>query len=115
MPVFHGKLDPTSNREGWSLTVEIDDENNNPIDLTGASITVNIRDPRYRAIVLCGSTANGAVTILSTGVFQVSFTAAQFRPFRPDTYEVGVVLVQNRVTVQLVIGLLPVVDGIMSP
>jgi hypothetical protein len=115
MTVFQGKLSPVSNREDWNLTLEIDDENDDPIDLTGASITVNIRDPRYRAVVLCGSTSNGAVTILGTGVFQVSFSAAQLQPFRPGTYEVGMVLVQNGVTIQLLIGLLPVIDGIMSP
>jgi hypothetical protein len=115
MPVFQGKLDPISNREDWTYVIEVDDENGDPIDLTGASITVNIRDPRYRTTVLTGSTTDGTITVLATGVFQIAFTAAQLQPCRPDTYEIGVVLVQNGATIQLAIGLLPVVDGIMSP
>jgi len=112
MPVFQGKLDPVSNREDWTYVVEIDDEDDNPVDLTDAAISVTIRDPRYRSVALAGSTADGSITVLDTGVFRIAFAAARLQPMRADTYEVGVVLVQNGVTVQLVLGLLPIVDGI---
>lgn len=113
MPVFHGKLDPISNREDWNFVIELDDSDTGlPLDLTGAQISVTIRDARYRSTVLNGSSNDGTVTFLDVGVFQITYLAAKMQNLRPDMYEVGVALVQNGVTVQLIIGLLPVLDGI---
>jgi hypothetical protein len=122
--MYTGTLDAVSNRQDWQFVREIiDDDTGDPIDLTGASIVLEIREqpddqqlgtPSYPDATLSATTANGKVTILDTGVFQVWFPLTDMQTLSPGYYDVGCTVNVNGITTQLMAAELPVVDGIVS-
>lgn len=113
--MYHGTIPPASNRAGFSRMFEIeDDETGDPVDLSDCEIVFAIRDPKSRSVMLTGSVGNG-VTVTDTGVFQVVFTATQMRALCAQTYEIGcTVSNDDSEPQQLIIGTLPVLDGIVT-
>ena len=112
---FVGALDPMSNKAGWLADFELDDaDTGSPIDLTGASIVVEARDPMTGCIVLSASTANCKVAIVGTGVFRINLPPGETHCVCPGTYEVGATITLNGESRQLIIGTLPVMDGVVS-
>lgn len=113
--MFIGTLDPTSTRQGWQLAVDlVDQDTDEALDITGAVINVEVRDPNTTGNVLSGSTSDGHVTIVDTGTFYINFTDGDTQNMRPDTYEVGAILTLNGATIQVMIALLPILDGIVT-
>lgn len=114
--MFTGQLPPVSNKATWVGSFELRDaDTDDLIDISNASqITVEVRDPQSRSAVLSGSLTGGEVTRPDTGIFDWTFSATQMRALCAKTYEVGATLTQNGETVQLIIGTLPVIDGIVS-
>lgn len=112
--MYSGPLLPVSNQADWTYRDETtDEETGDPVDLTGASITFEVRD-ESNCIVLSGTTANGKVSIVDTGVFEVAFTRAEMQQLSAGTYDVGCVVTINGVTSQFLVGALPVLDGVVS-
>lgn len=114
--MFLGTLSPISNRTMWSENYELTDaDDGDLIDLSAVDeITLHVRDPQTQAKVLSGTLTGGEVIIVDTGVFQWSFTADQVRGLCPKTYEVGCIIEQDGQSVQLLIGTLAVLDGIVT-
>jgi hypothetical protein len=113
--MFEGTLAPVSNQEDWKLTVEIvDDDTGEDIDLTGASIVFEVRDPRNRATVLSATTNNSKVTLLDDGTFQVFFARAEMQMLRAQTYEVGCIVSVNGETKQFILSTIPILDGVVT-
>lgn len=115
--MYQGTLAPRSNRAGWSYFVEVlDDETGEPVDISDTSIVLELRDPRTDTITLSATTENGGITLTEdVGFFQVSFTAIQMRTLLAETYEVGVTITNDdSEPQQLIIGTLPVLDGIVT-
>lgn len=110
-----GTLSPASTRATWSESVELTDEDGgDPIDLSDVDeITVEIRDPASMSSVLTATLGDG-VTIIETGVFQFEFSKDDMNDLCPKTYEIGCTIEKDDQTVQLLIGYVPVVDGIVS-
>src|SRR4051794_32552835 len=112
---FSGTLDSASNRAGWVQIIEIQDEDTgDAIDISGASIIVEVRDPISRYIVISATTDNGSVTIVDTGVFQISVDPSVMRCIQAKAYEIGATITINGETRQLIVGTLPIVDGIVT-
>lgn len=112
--MYSGPLLPVSNQANWTYRDEAtDEETGDPVDLTGASITFEVRDSS-NCIVLSASTSNGKITIVDTGVFEVAFTRAEMQQVEAGTYDVGCVITINGATPQFLIGTLPVLDGVVS-
>ncbi len=112
---FVGSLDPISNKTGWLADVELDDADaGGPIDFAGASIVVEARDPFSGTVVLSATTSNGKVTITDTGVFRVNVPPSETRFVHAGTYEVGATITLNGESRQLIIGTLPVMDGVVT-
>lgn len=112
---FVGALDPMSNKTGWLADFEIDDADTGaPVDLKGASIVVEARDPATGCIVLSATTANGRIAITDTGTFRVNVAAGETHCLGAGTYEVGATITLNGESRQLIIGTLPVMDGVVS-
>lgn len=111
-----GPLTPASNRATWSESYELtDDEDGDEIDLSAVDeITLEVRDPDTKCAVLTGTKTGGDIVIVSTGVFQWRFEASAMRALCAKTYEVGCVIEQDDDEVQILIGTLPVLDGIVS-
>jgi hypothetical protein len=112
---FIGTLNPISNRTGWLADFELDDaDNGGPVDITGASIVIEVRDLDTGWIALSATTGNGKITILDTGVFRVNVAPGETQLLRAGTYEVGATITLNGESRQLIIGTLPVMDGVVS-
>ncbi len=112
---FVGALDPISNKTGWLADFELDDADaGGPIDLTGASIVVEARDPFRGMIVLSATTTNGWITITDTGVFRVNVPPSETQKVCAGTYEVGATITLNGESRQLIIGTLPIMDGVVT-
>jgi ribosomal protein L30E len=109
--MFIGALDPVSNKATWTVQYELSDaETGDLIDLSDVdTITVSIRDPQTKTQLL--STTG---TVVDTGVFSWTFTATQMGTLCAKAYEVGCTLTKDSETLQLLIGQLPVLDGIVS-
>jgi hypothetical protein len=113
--MFIGTLDPASTRADWELLVAfVDDDTDEPLELSGASIIVELRDRLGGQIVISATTSNGLVSLVDTGAFQIAVPAATMKSLRDDMYEVGGTYTLNGSTRQFVIGLLPVLDGIVT-
>lgn len=114
--MYAGTLDPVSNRQTWVVNYELTDaETDELIDLSGVDeITVCIRDPQSQSAILTATKTGGEIVISDTGVFTWTFSATDMRTLDPKTYEVGCTLEDNDETIQLLIGMLPVYDGIVT-
>ena len=113
--MFLGTLDPASTRADWELVVAFTDaDTGEPLDLTGAAVLVEARDRLSGGVVLSASSGNGKVSVPDAGTIRIAVAAADMRALRADVYDIGGVLVLNGVTRQFVIGLLPVLDGVVT-
>lgn len=122
--MYTGTLDAVSNRSDWQWSRQIiDDDTNEPIDLTGASIVLEIREkadneqigsPAWPAATLSATTANGKITLIDTGTFQAWFPLTDMQTLCAGYYDVGCTVTVNGLTTQLMAAELPVVDGIVS-
>lgn len=117
--MFTGTLDPASNRATWSESCQITDASTgDAIDLSAVDeITVAVRDPDDYAPRLTGTLSGGDVVIVGAttdGTFQWRFEAAQMRGLCAKSYEVGLTIEQGDDEVQIIIGRLPVLDGIVT-
>jgi hypothetical protein len=115
--MFTGTLPAVSNRADWIECFQLLDEEDptEAIDISDATqITIELRAPQTRAIVLTGTLTGGEIDHIETGVFQWHFTADQMSQLDAGDYEVGCTIVQDSITIQLLIGIVPICDGIVS-
>lgn len=113
--MFIGALNPASNKATWSVLYQlVDAETDEPIDLSGVSeITIQVRDQRSCSPLLTGKLSSGEVVLVDTGVFRWTFSASQMSTLCANTYDVGCTIEQDGETVQILIGTLPIIDGII--
>jgi hypothetical protein len=111
-----GTLEPISNRADWPDTHAFqlyDDASNETIDLTTASaITLEIRDTCHSPRLIA-SLANGNLVLQGTDTFIPTWTANNLGCLCSGTYVVGCTAVVDGKTIQLIIGMLPVLEGIV--
>lgn len=114
--MFDARFDPVSNREDWYQAFEIIDGTNEEIitDLTGVSVLVEFRRKGECVNRLRASTDDGTVVELGGGVLQWYFPRTSLASLEPDTYDIGVTIERDDITSQYIIGVLPIVDGIVS-
>lgn len=117
--MFHGSLDPVSNRATWSENFQLlDSETGDPISLSAVDeITLEVRNVETQYAVLTATKTGGDIIVVGAatdGTFQWRFEASQMRALDARTYEVGCTIEQDDDTVQLLIGYVPVLDGIVA-
>ncbi len=110
-----GSLEPVSNRETWTRSAEVFESAPGDIDITGAAITVGLRDQKTKS-VMHNLTVGDGVTITSGtgGAFEWTLTETQMRSICPGTYDLGIVVEISDTYTQLFAGTVPVVDGVIS-
>ena len=125
--MYHVTFQPQSNRASWIFVGLITDLDDNPIDISTCSMVFQISPPRpngspgYAQInqsnwgSLTASTHNGKLTVIDIGKFQWFFTLADMSCLNAGTYSTGMTLTNDdgTQTVQLSVGPLPIVDGIV--
>lgn len=115
--MYFGSLPAASNRATYQQDFQLyDDEDNEGLDLTDATITLEIHRPNETAAEISATTTNGLIVVTDTdeGQFELTIPVATMRDLDPMTYEVGITVLQNDETTQYLIGTLPVHDGIVS-
>ena len=104
--MFTGSLPAASNRADWSEVFEIyDDETGEPVDLSDASISFQLRDG-------C-RTIDASIAVVGPGKFEASFAKSQVDSLCAATYEVGCTFARDGAVTQEFIGKLPVLDGVV--
>lgn len=113
----NGTLEPVSNSETWTDTIELFDDATgvalNTSDIT--ALTIKVRDQDTKETVLSGSVSGGevvAVGAASAGTYRFTFSASAMSAVCPKTYEVGCLVTTATVTKQVILGYLPVLEGL---
>jgi hypothetical protein len=110
--MYIGSLDAQSNRATWRVDVTlIDDDTKDTIKVSDCAITMTVSD-ESGCQVLTGSSASGAIIFPQDDVFEWSFSSSQMAALCAGSYNVGVRISQNDITMQLIVGTLPIVDGV---
>lgn len=113
--MYVGSFPPVSTRADLTLTFSVeDDDTGDAVDLTGALIVIEARYPRSSSIAFTATTSNGKVTITDTGEFRLDIAAAEMSALPSGTYDIGCTIARDGETRQLVIGTLPVLDGVVT-
>lgn len=116
--MYVGSLPVASNRATYQQDFQLyDDEDNEGLSLTDATITLVIRKPGCTSAEITatnGSDAQIVVTDEATGTFELTIPVATMRNLDQMTYECGITLTQNDETTQFFIGNFAVLDGIVS-
>lgn len=128
--MIRGAFPPITTRQSFRDSVQIySDLDGTPFDLTGSRIQVAIAadwpapsawpsDGYYDSGFfasrnLLATTDDGTVTIPGLGVFVFNFTSAQIASLCPGIYAIACTLSRSDTTVQLLLGTLPVLDGVV--
>lgn len=114
--MYEATLEPISNREDWIGTLEMinDDTGEVVTDLDGASMVLEVRDRRTRCVVLSATTDNGKVLDAGDGILQWHFPVTEMTGVCPGSYLMGITISRDDLTSQQLIGIIPIVDGIVS-
>lgn len=114
--MYQGSFPPKSNRAGWSEIIEVvDDDTDEFVDLSDAEIVFEVRNQRSMTTELSATIDNEKIEVLDTGVFQVSFTAAEMRNLCAGTYDVGCTISNaDSEPQQFIIGTVAVLDGVVT-
>jgi len=114
-------------KSDWNDAIQLtDSETGDPIDLSGCSIVISVarkrrHSPGYRhdwwwgsRPLLTASTDLGTVTIPDLGIFAFTFPlSTRGGVLTPGVYEVGATIAQSGETIQLLLGTIAVLDGIV--
>lgn len=110
--MYIGTLEAASNRADWTMQLQlIDSEDGDTIDLSGCDVVLEVKD-ECRS-VLRAAVGDG-VSFPQDDVLLWNFPADQMRALRSGNYNVGLTISAEGQTVQLIVGTLPVIDGIVS-
>ena len=114
--MFKARFKPVSNQADWATALSFNDRiMGTPVDLTGLSFTLAAQlAGQPNAPTLNGSTATGELASPTLGVLQIYFPAARMQGLTPGSYRVGMTVFQasSGFTVQVALGILPVLAGI---
>ena len=117
--MYHVTFPEQSNRASWMFIGMITDLDDNPIDLIGCSIVFQVNggiNNMQNTGRLVASTDNGKLTIIDVGKFRWFFTLEEMGGLCAGQYNTGLTLTNDdgTQTVQLSVGPLPIVDGVVS-
>lgn len=111
--MFAARLDPLAFGSDWLVSIQFQDEDTgDPLDLTGAEFTVALQKFRENTTNLKGSTADGHITMPELGTVIIHFLGSETKSLAVGDYKVGLKAERNGFTETIVIGTLPVVEGV---
>ncbi len=117
--MFNARFKPVSNQADWATALVFNDRaTGTPVDLTGLSFSLAAQLlGQQNAPTLIGGTSTGELTNPSLGVLQVYFPASRMIGLTPGSYQVGMTVFQasSGFTVQVLLGVLPVIAGLVGP
>ena len=111
--MFFARLDPLAYGSDWILSVQFQDEDTaDPLDMSNAEFHVAAQKFREETTSLRGSSADGHITSPEMGTIVIKFTGSETKNLTVGDYKVGLKVERNGFTETLVLGTLPVVEGI---
>jgi hypothetical protein len=130
--MYLGQLETQSNRADWDeVFVLTDEETGDAVDISLCRITMTVRkmerNPNYHGDqygygyggsispqggALTGSTDTGEITIIDVGTFQWLFPADRMGVLHQGDYQIGVRIMQDTRTVQLIVCSVNIIEGI---
>jgi hypothetical protein len=118
--MFQARFKPVTNQSDWATSIQFNDKATGmPIDITGDDMPNSfalavqlVGDGNMPA--LTGSTATGELTLPSLGILQIFFPAARMQVLTPGSYDVGLTVTNGVNTAQILLGRLPLVNGIVG-
>lgn len=114
--MYSGTLAPVSNAETWTDTLEfINDETGDPWFVEESppdEITIKLRDPQTKSIVLSLSLSGGEITVTGDGEAAFEASASAMAAINPKTYEVGILYENSDTVSQVLLGTISVLDGL---
>ena len=114
--MYTGALPAVSNRETWTLSVTVTDDVGAAVDLTGAVVTIGVREPEALQPRVTYTSGDGKLAIATPATSGIFALNADLDPslFPPAMYEVGVMIKIAGVKRTLIVATLPVVDGVVT-
>ncbi|GEC33564.1 hypothetical protein N181_25250 [Sinorhizobium fredii USDA 205] len=114
--MFEARFEQVSNRADWVQPFEIvdDDTGETITDFTGVEVTIEVREQGSSYARLSASIDNGKITDLGNGVLEWQFPRSDMTGLCSGSYEIGVTIERDDLTTQYLIGIVPIVDGIVS-
>jgi hypothetical protein len=101
-----------SNTADWIIDVSAtDNDTGAAVDFSAATIMFVVKDENGSQ-VLSASTTDGKITLPSSTVVMISFTASQLSALCPGSYKVGCVYKIGTTITQLFVGTVAVYDGV---
>lgn len=127
--MYLGQLETQSNRGDWEEVFVLTDEaSGDAVDISLCRITMTVkkmeRNPNYTGdqygygvaftpgATLTGSTDTGEITIIDVGTFQWSFPADRMNCLHQGEYQIGVRIMQDTRTAQLIVCSVNIIEGI---
>lgn len=111
--MFHARLQPISKGSDWIEIVELTDiDTGDPVDFTGATFTVSLRRKGDTSAEITGNNSSGQVISPEAGIVHIQFMASSIASLEPGEYDIGLKIERDGFTESLIIGTLPVIDGI---
>ena len=114
--MYEATLQPISNRADWIGTFEMIDDDTGAVieDLSGVELVVEVRERRGCRALLSATTANGKITDSGSGVLEWRFPRSEMTGICPGSYEIGITISRDDMTDQELIGVVPIIDGVVS-
>jgi len=113
-------LPPVTNSEDWYEVFEAyDDDAGAPFDFTGWSLSLTLRRDEIGnrgASLITAADTTGQIAFPSgraSGQFTLTIPQASMSALCPGTYPVGVVMERDGEKFQLILGVLPVLEGVV--
>jgi hypothetical protein len=128
--MYLGQLETQSNRADWDEVFVLTDEaTGDVVDISLCRITMTVRkmdrNPNYHGdpygygaatyantAALTGSTDTGEITIIDVGTFQWLFPADRMNVLHQGDYQIGVRIMQDTRTAQLIVCSVNIIEGI---
>jgi hypothetical protein len=109
--MFGGSLGTISNQADWLDSHYVyDEDTNDPIDLTGATITLKVASHPSN-VLLTVSTTSGEITIPTTGYFTWSIPATSMTTFCAGTYRAQINIERDGEKLAFFLGTITIEEG----
>lgn len=110
--MYVGSIEQQSNRADWTMQIQlVDSEDGDTIQLSTCDVVLEVKDGCR--CILKASVGSG-VTFPQDDVLRWTFPADEMRALRSGTYDVGLTISNDGQTVQLIVGTLPIIDGVVT-
>ena len=109
------RFETHTNRETWLERIEIrDKETGKPLDLSQASINLEMAARPYNSPILKINSDTGNIRGTTDGFIEWEFSESAMRTLDAGFYKIGLVYTLNNRTTQVFLGDIQIEDGIVS-